>query len=138
MIYLTPKTMLNIYYAGESCDKEKFIFDHIDPDRETIIIVPDQASLQMEKGALDYFRGKDGRTALLDLMVADFSSLGYKVMKEAGGRQPELIDKYGRQMLLSVLIDRLADRGELGVYKSMKACCLWCRATMTATSSSRR
>lgn len=113
--------MLNIYYAGESCDKETFLFDHIDPDAETIIIVPDQASLQMERDALDYFRGKDGRTALLDLMVADFSSLGYKVIKEAGDRQPELIDKYGRQMLLSVLIDRLADGGELGVYKSMKA-----------------
>ena len=94
--------MLNIYYAGESCDKERFLFDHIDPDVETIIIVPDQASLQMERDALDYFRGKDGRTALLDLMVADFSSLGYKVIKEAGGRQPELIDKYGRQMLLAL------------------------------------
>jgi len=113
--------MLNIFYAGESCDKEKFIFDRIDPDQETILIVPDQASLQMERDALDYFREKDGRTALLDLMVADFSSLGYKVIKEAGGRQPELIDKYGRQMLLSVLIDRLADGGQLNVYKSMKA-----------------
>ena len=113
--------MLNIYYAGESCDKTKFIFDSIDPDRETILIVPDQASLQMERDALDYFREKDGRTALLDLMVADFSSLGYKVVKEAGGRQPELIDKYGRQMLLSILIDRLADSGQLGLYKSMKA-----------------
>ncbi len=113
--------MLNIYYAGESCDREKFIFGRIDPDRDTIIIVPDQASLQMERDALDYFREKDGRTALLDIMVADFSSLGYKVVSEAGGRQPELIDKYGRQMLLSVLIDRLAKDGELEIYKNMRA-----------------
>ena len=112
--------MLNIYYAGEACDKEKFIFNHIDPDEQTIIIVPDQASLQMERDALDYFKGKDGRSALLDLMVADFSSLGHKVISEAGSREPELIDKYGRQMLLSVLIDRLADDGELSVYKTMK------------------
>ena len=113
--------MLNIFYAGESCDREKFIFDRIDPDKETILIVPDQASLQMERDALDYFREKDGRTALLDLMVTDFSSLGYKVVQEVGGKQPELIDRYGRQMLLSVLIDRLADSGSLGVYKNMKA-----------------
>ena len=46
--------MLNIFYAGESCDKETFIFDRIDPDEETIIIVPDQASLQMERDALDF------------------------------------------------------------------------------------
>ena len=113
--------MLNIYYAGEACDKETFMFDQLDPDRETIIIVPDQASLQMERDMLAYFKEKDGRTALLDLMVADFSSLGYKVVKEAGGKQPELIDKYGRQMLLSILIDKLADQGELGVYRTMKA-----------------
>ena len=113
--------MLKIYYGSETTDKEKFIFDHIDPDADTIIIVPDQASLQMERDALDYFHEKDGRSALLDIMVADFSSLGHKVIDEAGGRQPELIDKYGRQMLLSVLIDRLADQGELGVYKNMKS-----------------
>ena len=113
--------MLNIYYGSEAVDRQKFIFDRIDPDQETIVIVPDQASLQMERDVLDYFREKDGRTALLDLMVADFSSLGHKVISEAGGRQPELIDKYGRQMLLSVLIDRLADKGELNVYKNMKA-----------------
>jgi len=112
--------MLNIYYAGESCNKEKFIFDRIDPDKQTIIIVPDQASLQMERDALDHFKDRDGRSALLDLMVADFSALGHKVISEAGIREPELIDKYGRQMLLSVLIDRLADDGELRVYKTMK------------------
>ncbi len=111
--------MLNIYYAGEACDKTKFIFDHIDPDQQTIILVPDQASLQMERDALDYFKTTHGRAALLNLMVADFSSLGHKVIKEQGGRQPDLIDKYGRQMLLSVLIDRLADADGLSVYKTM-------------------
>ncbi len=112
--------MLNIYHAGEACDKTKFIFDHIDPDQQTIILVPDQASLQMERDALAYSRENYGRAALLNLMVADFSSLGRKVIREQGGRQPELIDKYGRQMLLSVLIDRLADGDGLSVYKSMK------------------
>lgn len=113
------RVMLNIYYAGEACDKTKFIFDNIDPDQQTIILVPDQASLQMERDALNYFKAKYGRAALLDLMVADFSSLGNKVIKEQGGKQPELIDKYGRQMLLSVLIDRLADADGLSVYKTM-------------------
>ena len=111
--------MLNIYYAGEACDKTKFIFDNVDPDQQTIILVPDQASLQMERDALDYFKSTHGRAALLNLMVADFSSLGHKVIKEQGGRQPDLIDKYGRQMLLSVLIDRLADADSLSVYKTM-------------------
>ena len=112
--------MFKIYYGSEACSKEKFIFDNIDPDRKTIIIVPDQYSLQMERDALDYFRDRDGRTALMELMVADFSSLGHKVVKERGGREPELIDKYGRHMLLSVLFDRLEEKGSLSVYEGMK------------------
>ncbi len=106
--------MLNIYYGSEMLDKEKFIFDHVDPDRKTIIIVPDQYSLQMERNVLEYFRPK----ALLNLMITDFSALGHKAVKKAGGRQPELIDKYGRHMLLSVIIDRMAD--ELRMYGNMK------------------
>ncbi len=56
--------MLNIYYGSEMLDKEKFIFDHVDPDRKTIILVPDQYSLQMED------TGISGR--LFNLMITDF------------------------------------------------------------------
>lgn len=111
--------MLNIYYGSENCDKEKFMFENIDPDRKTIIIVPDQFSLQMEKDALRYFYEKTQRTALIDLMVADFASLGRKVAAEAGGAEPALIDKYGRHMLLSLIIDRLAESGDLSIYGGM-------------------
>lgn len=106
--------MLNIYYGSETADKEKYIFENIDPEKKTIIIVPDQFSLQMEKNALEFFRPK----ALFNLMVTDFSALGNKVVHQAGGKTPELIDRYGRHMLLSVIIDRLSD--ELDIYKNMK------------------
>lgn len=111
--------MLRIYYGNESTDRENFIFDAINPEEKTILIVPDQFSLQMEKDALEYFREKTGKSALLNLMVTDFSALGHKVVKEAGGRAPELIDRYGRHMLLSVVINRLAEKGELDVYSRM-------------------
>ncbi|MCQ2547296.1 MAG: PD-(D/E)XK nuclease family protein [Clostridia bacterium] len=111
--------MLKIYYGNESTDRENFIFDEINPDEKTILIVPDQYSLQMEKDALEYFREKTGRSALLNLMVTDFNALGHKVIKEAGGRPPELIDRYGRHMLLSVIISRLAEEGELDIYRRM-------------------
>lgn len=97
--------MLNIYYADALTDREKFIFDHIDPAKKTILIVPDQFSLQAEQDALRLC----GKDALLELMVTDFSALGHKVVKETAGREPEIIDKYGRHMLLAVLIDRLGE-----------------------------
>ena len=111
--------MLRIYYGSESCDKEKFIFESISSEQKTIIIVPDQFSLQMERDALEYYKEKTGQTALLNLMIADFSSLGRKVVSESGKKEPELIDKYGRHMLLSVLIGRLAEAGSLSVYEGM-------------------
>ena len=41
--------MLNIYYGRESLNKDKFIFDNI--EKGTILLVPDQYSLQAEKDA---------------------------------------------------------------------------------------
>ncbi|MDO4486077.1 MAG: PD-(D/E)XK nuclease family protein [Bacillota bacterium] len=103
--------MLNIYYGSEAADKAKFIFEHI--KGRTLLLVPDQFSLQAEKDAFFYLKTK----GLIDLMVVDFSSLGHKVVKEAGGRKPPLIDKYGRHMLLTKILREV--EGELGVYRGM-------------------
>ncbi|MBQ6497006.1 MAG: PD-(D/E)XK nuclease family protein [Firmicutes bacterium] len=107
--------MLKIHYGNEATQKEKYLFDHIDPERKTILLVPDQYSLQMERDALAHFRGR--HSALLNFMVADFSSLGRKVVKASACKEPELIDKYGRHMLLALLIDKLS--GDLSIYKRM-------------------
>ena len=107
---------MKIFYGSEATAKENFIFEHIDISKKTILIVPDQYSLQMERDALAHFRDKG--SALLDLMVTDFSSLGGKVVRESDSKTPELIDKYGRHMLLSLIIDRNAE--ELSIYKKMK------------------
>ena len=64
--------MLKIYYADALTDREKFIFDRIDPAKKTILLVPDQFSLQAEQDALQYCG-----SALLDLMVTDFSGIQF-------------------------------------------------------------
>lgn len=110
---------MNIYYGNESLNKEKFIFEKIDPEKKTLIIVPDQFSLQTEQNVLEHFKIRTGRSALTELMVTDFSSLGRKVVRETGSREPELIDRYGRHMLLTVIIERLAGAGRLKVYEKM-------------------
>ncbi|MBQ9015734.1 MAG: PD-(D/E)XK nuclease family protein [Firmicutes bacterium] len=94
---------MNLYYADALTDKEQFIFDHIDPKRKTILIVPDQFSLQAEQDALRIC----GRRALMDLMITDFNALGHKIVHERDGHDPQIIDKYGRHMLLAVLIERM-------------------------------
>ena len=108
-------TMLDIYLGGGTADKEKFIFDNIDPHDKTIIIVPDQFSLQAERDAFRFMETE----SLTELMIVDFSVLGHKIVREVEGREPEIIDKYGRHMLLSVILDELGDG--LGAYGRAKA-----------------
>ena len=48
--------MLNIYYGAETTDKEKFIFDNI--KGKTLLLVPDQFSLQAERDAFFYLKTK--------------------------------------------------------------------------------
>ena len=106
--------MLYLYCGDGTADKEKFIFENIDPHRKTILIVPDQFSLQAERDAFRLMK----RESLMDMMVVDFSALGHKVINEVDGHEPEIIDKYGRHMLLTVLMDEIAD--ELVTYGSLR------------------
>jgi ATP-dependent helicase/nuclease subunit B len=95
--------MLNIYYGSETADKAKFIYENI--KGKSLLIVPDQYSLQAEKDAFYYI----GNKSFMDLIVVDFSSLGHKVVSEAGGKKPAMIDKYGRHMLLAKIISEIEE-----------------------------
>lgn len=104
--------MLNIYYGGENIEKEKFIFEHV--KGRSLLLVPDQFSLQAERDAFFYL----DKTGLMDLAVVDFSALGHKILKEAGGQVPPLIDKYGRHMLLTRILEESDDA--LKIYKGVR------------------
>lgn len=104
--------MLNIYYGGENIEKEKFIFEHI--KGRSLLLVPDQFSLQAERDAFFYL----DKTGLMDLAVVDFSALGHKILKEADSPVPPLIDKYGRHMLLTRILEESDDA--LKIYKGVR------------------
>ena len=55
--------MLNIYFGRESLDKEKFIFDNLTD--KTIILVPDQYTLEAERQAFRHL----GVSALMDVEI---------------------------------------------------------------------
>lgn len=103
--------MLNIYCGREHTDREKFIFEHV--KGRTLLIVPDQFSLQAERDAFFYLKEK----SLMDLRVMDFSTLGHKVLNQVGGKRPKLIDKYGRHMLLTKVVREKED--SLRIYKGL-------------------
>lgn len=100
--------MLNIFYGRENLNKTKFIFDSI--EGKTLIIVPDQFTLEAERDAFFYLQKK----ALIDVDVMGFSRLGDTVIQKTGGKV-NLIGREGRQMLLSRIIKKHSQ--EMEVFK---------------------
>ncbi|MFV0516636.1 MAG: PD-(D/E)XK nuclease family protein [Aminipila sp.] len=90
--------MLNIYYARENIDKDKFIYENI--SGKTFLIVPNQFTLQTERNAFEYLNVK----GLIDLDVISPSRLCMRILREVGGEKVSRLDKYGRHMLLSKIV----------------------------------
>ena len=107
--------MLTIFYGRENVDKEKFIFDNIDPKSRTLIIVPDQFTLEAERELFAHF----GVEGLMDIEVLSMSRLGSRLLAELGGSKRTFIDKYGRHMILSQVAGE--ERENLQVFKGLES-----------------
>ena len=66
--------MLHIHYGRERLNKDKYMFDRI--QGETLLIVPDQYTLQAERDAFFYL----GKKGFMDLEVVGISRLGAIVL----------------------------------------------------------
>lgn len=102
--------MLQIYYGRQCVDKDRYIFENI--KGETLLIVPDQFTLQAERDAFFYCEDRKG---FMDLEVLSFSRLGARVLEEVGGGKRSMIDKQGRHMLLTKILKKQED--DLEVYR---------------------
>ena len=99
--------MLNIFYGRESIDKEKFIYSSIAEKKgRTLVIVPDQYTLEAEKQAFSLLRTE----GMMNVEVLSFSRLGGRLIAARGGGGKTFIDKYGRHMLLFQILSQCEDR----------------------------
>ena len=98
--------MLRFYKGRENIDKERFIYDSIkEHGGETLVLVPDQYTLVAEEQALKYLE----TSCLFNVEITSMNRLGLKILMEQGTESVRMIDKYGRFMLLSMLIREHAD-----------------------------
>ncbi len=81
---------------------------------KTLLLVPDQFTLQAERDAFFYL----GVKGFMDLDVVSISRLGTKIMNETGGGRDPMINKYGRHMLLVKILRETAE--ELQLYRGME------------------
>lgn len=104
--------MLRIFYGRENVRKDKFIFDRI--SGKTLLLVPDQFTLQAERDAFACL----GVKGLMDVEVAGISRFGGKILAETGGGRTPMIDKHGRHMLLTKILKEHGS--ELDLYRGME------------------
>ena len=105
--------MLRILYGRESIDKAKIIFDNA--KAKSIVLVPDQFTLEAEREAFRCL----GTEGITDPEIISISRLGFRILAETGGIKKRRIDKYGRHILLTSVIEELAEKGELTVYGAL-------------------
>ncbi len=89
--------MLNLYYSR--ADKQLNWKDMLGVGR-TIVVVPDQATLQTERDILESL----GVPGLIDIEAISFSRLGHRILTECGGVTKKYVDERGRHMLLAKII----------------------------------
>lgn len=99
--------MLRLYAARENIDKERFIYGHV--SGETLVIVPDQYTLVAEEQALRY----TGQECLYDVEILSMSRLGLRLLTEQGRESVNMLDRYGRFMLLTRLIKEHSDEFDI-------------------------
>ena len=95
--------MLRLFAGRENIDKERFIYENI--EGETFVVVPDQYTLVAEEQALKY----TGRDCLFNTEIISMSRLGLRLLTEQGTESVDMLDRYGRFMLLTRLIRDHAD-----------------------------
>ncbi|MBQ3371413.1 MAG: PD-(D/E)XK nuclease family protein [Mogibacterium sp.] len=102
--------MLRLFAGRENIDKERFIYDRVkEHGGETLVLVPDQYTLVAEEQALNYL----GTDCLFNVEITSMNRLGLKVLTEQGLESVKMIDKYGRFMLLSMLIREHSDEFDI-------------------------
>lgn len=90
--------MIRLFSARENIDKERFIYDNIAD--EALVIVPNQYTLVAEEQALHYL----GTRCLYNVEILSMNRLGLRVLTEQGQESVNMLDRYGRFMLLSRII----------------------------------
>ncbi|MBE6039539.1 MAG: hypothetical protein E7219_01110 [Clostridiales bacterium] len=93
--------MLRLYAGRENIDKERFIYDRIrERGGETFVLVPDQYTLVAEEQALRFLE----TDCLFDTEILSMNRLGLRILTGQGTESVRMLDKYGRFMLLNMIV----------------------------------
>lgn len=100
--------MIRIFYGPARIDRDRFIFDSIRNamPQDTVLLVPDQFTLQAERNAFRYMN----TDSLFELSIMSRTNLVHRILEECGGAPGIPVNSYGCFMLMSRLVARAAEQ----------------------------
>ncbi len=94
---------LQFYFGGSGAGKSKRLYDQItvrslqEPERDFLIIVPDQFTMQTQKELVE---NKNGRGGIRNIDVLSFGRLSHRIFEETGGNEKPVLDDTGKSLVL--------------------------------------
>lgn len=94
---------LQFYFGGSGSGKSKRLYDQItvrslqEPERDFLIIVPDQFTMQTQKELVE---NKNGRGGIRNIDVLSFGRLSHRIFEETGGNEKPVLDDTGKSLVL--------------------------------------
>lgn len=94
---------LQFYFGGSGAGKSKRLYDQItvrslqEPERDFLIIVPDQFTMQTQKELVE---NKNGRGGIRNIDVLSFGRLSHRIYEETGGNEKPVLDDTGKSLVL--------------------------------------
>lgn len=94
---------LQFYFGGSGAGKSRRLYDEItirslkEPDKDFLIIVPDQFTMQTQK---DLVENENGRGGIRNVDVLSFGRLSHRIFEETGGNEKPVLDDTGKSLVL--------------------------------------
>lgn len=104
--------MLKIIYGSSISYRTEVIYDELlraaaeNPDRQYIMLVPEQASLTAQQELVQ----RSPNHGLLNVDILTFNRLAYRVFEALGESGGNIIDETGKLMLLRMVVEQVGDR----------------------------
>ena len=94
---------LQFYFGGSGSGKSRRLYDEItvrsleEPEKDFLIIVPDQFTMQTQK---DLVENENGRGGIRNIDVLSFGRLSHRIFEETGGNERPVLDDTGKSLVL--------------------------------------
>ncbi len=104
---------LQFYFGGSGSGKSKRLYDDItirslkEPDKDFLIIVPDQFTMQTQK---DLVENENGRGGIRNVDVLSFGRLSHRIFEETGGNEKPVLDDTGKSLVLRKIAAGMEDK----------------------------